>query len=337
MKFLKTTLLIVTGLLLVAGIVTPGQTSGNWVRFESAARDLSISMPDGYLVHTESDKYADRKTIYAFENGVSMVFSAADVSDAVGNLSRVKPDADREPAIMNFRMGGFDGKYITYQKPEFQITIFLARKSTSFRIEVSTVDKDASEVVRFLRSIVIGGQRLATGDSADAAVSDKVSMKDLRTSGAISDVLDKQAEKYAGKMSFEPLAGFRGCEKVLPARPAIVIGRYGGTIIQTIPGIDVQVVNVPGGTGQQAIDALNADTTRGNPELRSLARTLHKRRNDILAYFTHPHSSNGPTEAINGRLEHLRGIALGFRNLQNYIHRSLLHTGGFKNNLQPLL
>ena len=85
------------------------------------------------------------------------------------------------------------------------------------------------------------------------------------------------------------------------------------------------------------IDALNADTTRGNPELRSLARTLHKRRNDILAYFTHPHSSNGPTEAINGRLEHLRGIALGFRNLQNYIHRSLLHTGGFKHHLQSLL
>ena len=77
--------------------------------------------------------------------------------------------------------------------------------------------------------------------------------------------------------------------------------------------------------------------TKGFPELRSLARTLRNRRDDILAYFTHPHSSNGPTEAINGRLEHLRGIALGFRNLQNYIHRSLLHTGGFKNNLQPLL
>ncbi|MCC7370972.1 MAG: hypothetical protein IT306_21335 [Chloroflexi bacterium] len=48
--------------------------------------------------------------------------------------------------------------------------------------------------------------------------------------------------------------------KVKPgADPAVVIGRYGGTIIQTILGIDVQVVNVPGGTGQQAIDALNAD------------------------------------------------------------------------------
>jgi transposase len=39
----------------------------------------------------------------------------------------------------------------------------------------------------------------------------------------------------------------------------------------------------------------------------------------VLAYFDRPRTSNGPTEAINGRLEHLRGSALGFRNLTNYI------------------
>ncbi len=36
------------------------------------------------------------------------------------------------------------------------------------------------------------------------------------------------------------------------------------------------------------------------------------------------------TEALNGRLEHLRGSALGFRNLTNDIARSLLETGGFR-------
>jgi hypothetical protein len=29
----------------------------------------------------------------------------------------------------------------------------------------------------------------------------------------------------------------------------------------------------------------------------------------VLAYFDRPGTSNGPTEAINGRLEHLRGTA----------------------------
>ncbi|MSS85076.1 transposase [Actinomycetaceae bacterium WB03_NA08] len=86
------------------------------------------------------------------------------------------------------------------------------------------------------------------------------------------------------------------------------------------------------------IDALDkTNTKRGIPELRTLKNTLKKRRNNILAYFTHPGSSNGPTEAINSRLEHLRGITLGFRNLDNYIKRSLPHTGGIKHQLQPLL
>ena len=49
---------------------------------------------------------------------------------------------------------------------------------------------------------------------------------------------------------------------------------------------------------------------RGLTELMTLGRTLKRRAGDILAYFDHPHTSNGPTEAINGRLEHLCGYAL---------------------------
>ena len=52
------------------------------------------------------------------------------------------------------------------------------------------------------------------------------------------------------------------------------------------------------------IDALNTEATKGITELRTLARTLRCRRNDIPAYFTHPHSSNGPTEAILCRHRH---------------------------------
>ncbi len=70
-------------------------------------------------------------------------------------------------------------------------------------------------------------------------------------------------------------------------------------------------------------------------ELRRLGRTLTQRAADILAYFDRPGTSNGPTEALNGRLEHLHGSALGFRNLTNYIARSLLETGGFRSRLHP--
>ena len=75
--------------------------------------------------------------------------------------------------------------------------------------------------------------------------------------------------------------------------------------------------------GRELMEKLITDLSTGVPkvltELTTLGRTLKKRAADVLAYFERPGTSNGPTEALNGRLEHLRGSALGFRNLTNYI------------------
>ena len=54
-----------------------------------------------------------------------------------------------------------------------------------------------------------------------------------------------------------------------------------------------------------------------------------------MAYFDIG-ASNGPVEAINGRLEHLRGIALGFKNLGHYIVRSLIHSGQLHHKINAL-
>ncbi|MBC7442662.1 MAG: ISL3 family transposase [Ramlibacter sp.] len=87
-------------------------------------------------------------------------------------------------------------------------------------------------------------------------------------------------------------------------------------------------------TGKATMEAVIESTSQGVPklftEIERLGRTLKQRAADILAFFDRPGSSNGPTEAIYGRLEHLRGTALGFRNLTHYIARSLLEAGGFR-------
>jgi transposase len=88
---------------------------------------------------------------------------------------------------------------------------------------------------------------------------------------------------------------------------------------------------------QALIDSVSSGVPKALTEITTLGRTLTKRAADVLAYFDRPGTSNGPTEAINGRLEHLRGSALGFRNLANYILRSLLETGGFRPRLHPRL
>ena len=83
------------------------------------------------------------------------------------------------------------------------------------------------------------------------------------------------------------------------------------------------------------IDSLRRGVPAGLEELAQLGRTLHRRRADVLAYFDH-HVSNGPTEAINGRLEALRRNALGFRNLTHYRLRSLLHCGNLIEQINAL-
>jgi transposase len=86
---------------------------------------------------------------------------------------------------------------------------------------------------------------------------------------------------------------------------------------------------------QKLISSLSAEVPKALVEVITLGRTLKQRATDVLAYFDRPGTSNGPTEAINGRLEHLRGSALGFRNLTNYIARCLLEAGGFRSRLHP--
>ena len=90
------------------------------------------------------------------------------------------------------------------------------------------------------------------------------------------------------------------------------------------------VIDINGRLGDEVEHIAGYQGVSYRREVTTLGRTLKKRAADILAYFDRPGTSNGPTEALNGRLEHLRGSALGFRNLTHYIARSLLETGGFR-------
>ncbi len=85
----------------------------------------------------------------------------------------------------------------------------------------------------------------------------------------------------------------------------------------------------------KVIRALHVKIPNDMRELRVLGQTLWRRRADILAFFD-TGASNAPVENINGKLEYLRGIALGFRNKANYILRSLIHSGGLREVINAL-
>ena len=85
---------------------------------------------------------------------------------------------------------------------------------------------------------------------------------------------------------------------------------------------------------QRLIDSLRQAVPDGLEEIQTLAKTLTSRSQDSWPTSTAPAPPTAPRQAINGRLEHLRGIALGFRNLTHYTIRSLIHTGRLKDHLK---
>ena len=101
----------------------------------------------------------------------------------------------------------------------------------------------------------------------------------------------------------------------LTCSPAIATSpsKSPGASTRTSPGAYRDPNKIRGKALMQAeIDRLsNAGVPSSLTEIITLGRTLKRRSRDILAYFDNSHTSNGPTEAINGRFEQLRGSALG--------------------------
>ena len=104
-------------------------------------------------------------------------------------------------------------------------------------------------------------------------------------------------------------SGSSTCSPAIAASPS----RSPGASTRTLPGACRDPNKIHGKALMQTdIDRLSdAGVPRSLTEIVTPGRTLKHRSGDILAYFDHPDTSNGPTEAINGHLEHLRGSALG--------------------------
>jgi transposase len=71
------------------------------------------------------------------------------------------------------------------------------------------------------------------------------------------------------------------------------------------------------------------------PECSRLARTIRRWETEVLAYSDSDGLSNARTEAVNGLMKKVKRVGHGFRNLDNYQLRLLLHCGGVTWQHQP--
>jgi transposase len=222
---------------------------------------------------------------------------------------------------------------------------WLEQQSTTFRDGIEVVAMDG-----------FTGYKTAAAEAVPAAVA---VMDPFHAVALVGDALDRCRHRvqldtcgHRGRTG-DPLYGIRrvlrtGAELLTDTQHDRLVAVFADpehAEVQATWGIYQRVIaayrDPDRGAGKTALTTIiNAIGTGVPPqltELTTLGRTFTRRAPDLLAYFDRPGTSNGPTEAINGRLEHLRGTALGFRNLANYINRALLDTGGFRPRIHPLL
>jgi len=146
--------------------------------------------------------------------------------------------------------------------------------------------------------------------------------------------------------------------RMLHTRSCLLTARQQHQILDLFSSDEHVALEVTWSVYQNIIDAYRSSNARGGKtlmheeiarltstsvpssltELTTLGRTLKRRATDILAYFDHPHTAGGPTEAINAPPQTpTRLRPQDFRDLTNYITRALLEIGGFKPPTTPQL
>ncbi len=97
------------------------------------------------------------------------------------------------------------------------------------------------------------------------------------------------------------------------------------------------ILGCPSRDAPRTISTTGSSTapTPGVPELHRLARTIDSWREELLAYFDTGGVSNGPAEAMNALIKKIKRVGHGYRNLDNYRLRLLLHCGVTWHTPQP--
>lgn len=81
------------------------------------------------------------------------------------------------------------------------------------------------------------------------------------------------------------------------------------------------------GTASRVLDLwYEVASSSSEPEMRTLAESIHKRREGILAWYDH-RVSNGFAEGINSLIQTTKRVARGFRNIDNFIAMIYLRNG----------
>jgi hypothetical protein len=193
--------------LLSASIAAQNTAALPWVSFESDNRDISFSMPPGYLVDTKKRFQHHKIGLFAFSEGVRMDFrifnneSTRYENQTLSSLSELN--------VRAFEIGNMQGtRFVEEKDKKITETIYLVTKSWIYVFTV-VFDQAREDVAnRFLFSIWVKDEQLFQQAAREKKAGKPIRFRDLSSS---PEVLAAYRSKPAGeiKVNYEPLSAFR--------------------------------------------------------------------------------------------------------------------------------
>jgi hypothetical protein len=195
MKILKTAfvLILIGADAFAQQKATPGDES-NWVRFESPAHDLSVSLPEtGYLVDNEDGAYR----LHFLSTETVIRVDMTPTSDAKDDF-KLSYKFEEEKGYTFFEIGDFFvGQFIGENKKpnQYVVWLHLASLKGSYLVTANTKDPSNSVLKRFIDSIRLNGKTLYTPRKAYPVEAQTVLISSLRSDPIILEALRKPDSK----------------------------------------------------------------------------------------------------------------------------------------------
>ena len=201
---------------------TDGKNEIKWTRIETKDKDLSVSLPNGFLVDAEPKEGGQKTRIIGFQNGFVMELTIYEAGNSKERLDWVHP-GERDK-VTAFRSNGFDGKNIVSNEDGFSSSIYLAWEKKFYRLFVRGENEQSPQVTRFLYSIKLNGQPLFVQKTPKVDSAEEiVSVSSLKTSDEVLAALKRKSEDVKISYVLNSAKNKTPEDKTKYSRPPIIL------------------------------------------------------------------------------------------------------------------
>lgn len=220
-------LLVISSLSLC--IVGQDASPAEWTRFETSNKEISFTLPPGYLIDANEDK--NGRHVMGYYEGASIDFRMSKDEDALERL--LIPDINKKDSV-TFEIGGYSGLRTLSSSRDGKITesLYLASETHFYHLEINGSARSKAVAARIFYSFrVLGKTPYSTpgndGNTTKEPVTNAVVILDTALSSqAVAEAYGRKIRKRDIKVTYLTMSAYtEESEPPSGAQPPFVLER----------------------------------------------------------------------------------------------------------------